>query len=325
MGIKTGIIRYNLRERGRRHRGLDRNFDTVAAAALINGPELQERVKNGDLLGYYGHYVREKFGMDVGEGRLVGSKMVHIEPALRTISIRADADGWVEHEAEFLDTAPGRLSARMFNSKAGGFSSAITAPKRGSVQVPKQFHGFDYVLEPNYTTNRGYTLDSAGNRVEIGTEELSDEELAVFDDVAQYNGLVDATNAVLDRVQGEFNAQAEVLLALQQETIEYQGIIARMQVALDSAKTAQDAAVAAALAAAAVQAPPPVITQEPVKPEDLLDSTALGTIRREHTHLADADSFLNAPLHGYQSEDKPVEPPTKVDRHFARAFGIGRR
>lgn len=319
MGMKTELIRFNVRERGRRFRGQDRNFDTAALAALINGGEVQERVKNGDLLGYYGHWPRVKFGMDVQEGAMVGGKPVHLEPAIRTTSIKAYPDGTIEHQAEFLDTAPGRLAERLYKSKTGGFSSAINAPRRGSMQVPNGFFGFDYVLEPNFTGNRGYALDSAGNRIEL--EGLDEADAEVLDAVEEYTGMVLATTAMLDRVQADYDRQAEVVLVLQQENVEYESEIARLQAALDSAKEQIAKAMAVPPAAAEQDAGEPVPTQV-----EVLDDARSRGIPVSRSRFAGAEAFLSdkTKLAGFEKseDDREDEKPTAADRYFARAFGV---
>lgn len=151
--LKTPVIRYSLKERGRKFRGVERSFDIAAIVATINGGTCQERVKHRDMHGYYGHWPRVRFGMNPAEGGMDSGKAVAIEPALVTVLLKADADGTVQHQAEFLPTQAGQLAAKLFQARAGGFSSAIDTLK-------PEFFGFDYVLEPNYSTNRGYSLDS---------------------------------------------------------------------------------------------------------------------------------------------------------------------
>lgn len=161
MAKKIGPIRYNVNERGRQYRGTDRRFDLRALCSLVNGPEVQERVKNRDMVGYYGHWQRAKFGLVPPEWVLMGDKQFNLEPAIVTTRLQASEDGTIEHETEFLDTESGKIAARLHDSKTGGFSSAIQANPRGGFDVPTMFAGFDYVLEPNFTTNRGYAFDSA--------------------------------------------------------------------------------------------------------------------------------------------------------------------
>ena len=158
--MKTGVIKFNVTQRGRKHRGVDRNFDTAALASVVNGPEVQERVRKRDLHGFFGHGPRAAFGMSPPEFAVVQGKQVVIEPALITTMLKADGNGNIEHEAEFLDNPPGRAAKRMWGNKVGGFSSAISCREYGGRDVPLSFHGFDYVFEPNFSTNRGWALDS---------------------------------------------------------------------------------------------------------------------------------------------------------------------
>ncbi|WP_428383710.1 hypothetical protein [Nevskia ramosa] len=161
--MKTPLIKYNVRERGRQHRGARRNFDCATLASIINGPEVQERVANRDLHGYLGHWVRMDHGMEPPEGAIVGGKMVVLEPAFVTTHLRADDQGNIEHISETMDNANGAAVERYMNSKAGGFSSAIRTTVRSGLDIPVSFHGFDYVKEPNFTDNRAYNvMDSVG-------------------------------------------------------------------------------------------------------------------------------------------------------------------
>lgn len=196
MGKRTGIIKFNVKDRGRKFRGVDRNFDTVELAKLINGGDVQERVKHGDMLGFYGHWPRVKFGMNPIEGAVVGGKVIHLEPAVRTVYLKAYPDGTIEHEEEFLETNPGKLAERLHLSKSGGFSSAIDVRRVGPKQMPFGFYGFDFVLEPNFSTNRGYDPALDG---------VSDESLMLLDEVGAYNEIVETTNRLLDSVQSAYD------------------------------------------------------------------------------------------------------------------------
>jgi hypothetical protein len=320
MGTKTDIIRFNVKDRGRKHRGQDRNFDTAKLADLINGPEVQERVKNRDLVGYWGHWPRVKFGLEPGEAALVKGKVVNLEPAVVTTFLKAYPDGTIEHQAEFLDTAPGRLTERMHASKVGGFSSAINAPRRGSMQVPVSFHGFDYVQEPNFTGNRGYAFDSAGNRIDGN---LGDEEQAVLDEVGQYTALVDATTAMLDRVQAEYDQQALVVTALHEETVAMSGELAKVKADLQQARRAEKAALDAVAAAKPVEKTV-VEPQEPSR-QEVLDAAGAIAKREHDTKFASAEAFKNASLTGYDKtgSDEKQEPPNAADNYVARRWGRG--
>ena len=169
--METSVIRYNLRERGRRYRGSERNFDIPTIVNAINSPECQERVKNRDMLGYYGHWPRIKFGMLPQEGSMALGRPAIVEPALVTVYLKASPDGTIEHKAEFLGTDSGQVAAKLYASRTGGFSSAIDC------DIPC-FFGLDYVLEPNYSTNRGYALDSvSGISLDAVDNEIQNEQL----------------------------------------------------------------------------------------------------------------------------------------------------
>ena len=220
MTARTGIIKYNLTERGRSVRGPARNFDIPALARMINGPDVQERVKHGDMIGYFGHWPRVQFGLNPAEGGVVNGKAVAIEPAIRTISIKADpVTGDVEHEAEFLDTASGKIAARMWASKAGGFSSAINTRPVGDKAFPLGFHGFDYVNEPNYSTNRGYGLALDGV---FGEEDM-------FDAVAERQAMLDQCASMLDTMQAEYDRMAATLDKVTQENTYYVAQLAKRE------------------------------------------------------------------------------------------------
>lgn len=218
MGIKTGIIKYNLADRMRKHRGQERNFDMVAAERLLNGAAVQERIKHGDMLGYFGHWPRVQFGLDPVEGGFVGGKQVSLEPCLRTTYLKAYANGDVEHEAEFLDTDSGKIGARIWASKAYGFSSAIDTKRLGNVQVPVGFFGFDLVKEPNFSSNRGYAVALDG---------VFDSE-DVLDAVSERNAMFEAMNAVLDGVQAEHERTIQTLDRVLQENEELMSMLVRL-------------------------------------------------------------------------------------------------
>lgn len=178
----TDLITFNVHARGRVARGAERNFDTASLATIINGPSVQERVKHGDLVGYYGHWPRVKFGMSPVEGGIADGKVVHIDPAIRVVHLEADPDGTIRHRTEFLNTPSGVIARALFESKQGGFSSVISVYPNTSPGVVKAFDGFDYILEPNVTFNRGHKvfLDSAESASGAEVVELMDSVLADY-------------------------------------------------------------------------------------------------------------------------------------------------
>ena len=227
--MQTKVITYNLTDRGRRYRGKERSFNLRAIAEAINGPACQERVASRDMQGYYGHWPRIKFGMNPAEGGLDKGRPALVEPALITTMLRAHEDGTVEHQAEFLPTDSGRLAAKLYDGRTGGFSSVIDERR-------PEFFGFDYVLEPNYSTNRGYTLDDTSEMT------LDDIEAAIYDE--QMRGvmrLLDSANDTRDR-------QNEVIEHLRAENEQLLSMLAAS--GRDPAKVALDAAFVAPVIAA---------------------------------------------------------------------------
>ena len=156
MALRTKEITYNVHDRGRQALGQDRRLDLDLLAKIVNSPATQERVKNGDMLGYYGHWPRRVFGMAMCEGGIVNGKRVSLEPACRTFLLHCDNSGNITHREEFLSGQDGQISQRLYEDKVGGWSTAIDAVPNTDPALPTVFHGVDYVQEPNYHTNRGH-------------------------------------------------------------------------------------------------------------------------------------------------------------------------
>lgn len=221
--MQTKVITYNLKDRGRQYRGKERNFNIRAICDAINGPACQERVKSRDMVGYYGHWPRIKFGMNPAEGGMDAGRPSLVEPALVTTLLRAHPDGTIEHQAEFLSNDPGQVAAKLYSGRVGGFSSAID-------QHRPEFFGFDYVLEPNYSTNRGYTLDDVRDMT------LDDIEAAIYDE--QLRGVM----RLLDSANDERDRASEVIESLRAENEQLLSMLAAKGVnashALDSVAVA---------------------------------------------------------------------------------------
>ncbi len=210
--MQTEIIKYNLADRGRKYRGKDRHFNIAALVAAINSPATQERVRKRDMLGYYGHWPRIKFGMDPSEGGLEKGLPALVEPAIVTTYLHANDDGTIEHRAEFLKTDSGKVAEKMYESHVGGFSSAII-----DNALRTEFFGFDYVNEPNYSTNRGWSLDSASGRYldSVGNE-VDDSEVQA----AAYAEQIRTIKALLDSVTAERETYEKAMAALRAENDE---------------------------------------------------------------------------------------------------------
>lgn len=204
------IIKYNLKDRGRNYLGKERNFNIPAIVAAINSPRTQERVKTRGMLGYYGHKVRQLGGLDPSEAIVLNGKYNEVEPAIITTYLKAFPDGTIEHQTEFIDNEPGRKAAKMWESKVGGFSSAIDE------SIP-EFYGFDWVLSPNYSGNRGYTLDSTSNITfdSILAEVKAEQEELFLRLIESKENQINALSIALDSVTAE-NEELMSLLSKKQ-------------------------------------------------------------------------------------------------------------
>jgi len=211
---KTRIITYNLKDRGRQYRGQERHFDIPAIVRAINSPECQERVKSRDMLGFYGHWPRVRFGMTPSEGGIQGA----VAPALVTTYLKAYEDGTIEHQEEFLDTDTGKIAWKMFEGRVGGFSSAID-------QRRPAFYGFDYVNEPNYSTNRGYALDGvlSGEYTLDSTNPMTIEQVEAAMRDEQLHGLM----ALLDSVERQNKMANDTIESLRDEVDELHALLTK--------------------------------------------------------------------------------------------------
>lgn len=198
MGKRTGVIKYNINETGRTFTGTPRKIDVDATMRLVNGPEVQEAVSKGDIVGYVGHQYREKFGLDTPETVIVDGKAVVLEPNTKTIYIKCYPNGDIEHEQEFLDTAAGRVGQRLWESGAYGFSSVFYAPDEGGLRTPRNYFGMDLVRGPNFDANRGNTgamLDSISAGGNSGLCDFAAEHAALLDSVDRHIQQVEASAA----------------------------------------------------------------------------------------------------------------------------------
>jgi hypothetical protein len=230
------VIRYNLKERGRQYRGQERHFDIPRIVDSINGPATQERVQTRAMLGFFGHWPRLKFGLEPAEGGVVDGAAQAIEPAVVTVHLHAFDDGTIEHRTEFLDTSSGQLAARMHANRVGGFSSAIDPSK-------PELYGFDYVNDPNYSTNRGYDLM---------LDSVTSGQMT-FDDIllAEQAEHVDAVNRLFAALEASLRLALDSSANFERENVELMDLVARREAeikALQSRGTLLDSAASAASA-----------------------------------------------------------------------------
>jgi hypothetical protein len=283
MPQKVGPITFNCRQRLRKHRGVERNFDAVAMAAVVNSPAVQERVAKGDMLGYYGHFPRVMFGMEPGEAGIHNGKMILLDAAICTTKLEAAADGTITHEAEFLDTAAGEKAWALHQSKKGGFSSAISCKSVGGNSVPHTFHAFDYVWEPNFSGNRGYCLDG----VLDGTDEdgFPGAPGAVFDSVAggaQGMGLVRMFDSMYATLQADHDM---VLKNMQRVAAENEELLSMLSRRPEEVQRAAKLALATLDSAGVLRKDTRPLVPRAARVD--LDSSELGRIARAFDSVAD--------------------------------------
>lgn len=205
MANKTKEITYNLYERGRKYTGIDRNnMNVPLLVKMINSPAVQEMVKLGQLHGYYGHQIRALYGMTPPETMFVNGKTIRLEPAFKTIYLKAKDNGDVSHVAEFYNNDSGEFAKRQYQAGVGGFSTAISCEKIGMSYNPTGFYGFDYVTQQNYYDNMGdgQLFDSATARASEREQQLLREQIVMqFDSIHQQLQLIQANEHSLDLIQ----------------------------------------------------------------------------------------------------------------------------
>ncbi|NDM09807.1 hypothetical protein [Acinetobacter baumannii] len=153
---KTKVLSYNLHDRCRKYTGVDRsNVDVDVMINLINSNHVQEMVATNSLQGFYGHQIRQRYGMVPPETVPIKGKLVYLSRAFKTIELRASKDGTVEHREEFYDNEPGEIALQDYKAQAGGFSTSVNYKNVGGRLIPTGFFGFDFVAQPNYASNVG--------------------------------------------------------------------------------------------------------------------------------------------------------------------------
>ncbi|WP_052700090.1 hypothetical protein [Methylocucumis oryzae] len=196
-------ITYSLADRGRTVTGVPR--DKINIKAIVddmNSQTCQEKVASRDMHGYLGHWPRVRFNSLLPiTGGLADGKVHYLQPALVTTYLKAFPDGTVEHQSELLDTDPGIAAQKMWDSKVGGFSSAIDFKAN-------RFYGFDYVPDPNFIKNsyRGVMmLDSASSMTEDELDFEISNEIAqgLMQVINQRDFLLDQANAALNNAIAE--------------------------------------------------------------------------------------------------------------------------
>lgn len=160
---------FNLFQEGRTYTGHHRNYILENAIKTCYAPETREKIRLREALGYLGHGRRELAGRlalpEVSAIKMADGTACITEnvPSNVTTAFEVNKDGMVTHTQEILETAPGKIISGLNASKVGGFSWAcggVDGGAGGRTRIT-DFHGFDYVMNPGFATNRGYILESA--------------------------------------------------------------------------------------------------------------------------------------------------------------------
>lgn len=179
----TDLKRKNTYQNGRK-------YLVSAVADILNSPETQERMKLGELFGYYGHGRREAHFNRTGSIRLPETSVIMVEgapvvvdnvPSNRTVDISVSPDGIVSHTQEILDTPTGMIVDGMERSKAGGWSWATKGGTQAGKAIIQEYAGMDFVGIPNFIS-----LDRAA----LMTESPEDEERQIVS-VLMENGMTE--------------------------------------------------------------------------------------------------------------------------------------
>lgn len=226
MSLKSRItksISYNLNDRGRQHSGKDRsNVDVQGMIRKINSPHTQEQVESGSFNGFYGHQIRQRYGMIPPESVEIDGKILLLEPAIRTVSIHAAEDGTVTHKQEFYDNKSGNFALNQYVAKIGGFSTAMNYYIDGNILRPNVFGGMDYVFSPNFVDNASIGLfDSAegGEAITLINSMLEYEIVALYDSMNDSAQNADYLQAMSDRAR-KAEKELQRLKAQQRRRIE---------------------------------------------------------------------------------------------------------
>lgn len=170
-------IKFSLLDEGRKYTGHHRKYILESARTVCYAPETREGIQLREKFGFLGHGRRVLTGkLQLGETELVrlpNGQSILLEniPSNVTTFFEVSQNGDVEHHQELLlENEPGKTVFGLHKSRVGGFSWACGGADGGAMGATKinSFEGFDYVLNPGFSANRGYILESA----DAGTRDM---------------------------------------------------------------------------------------------------------------------------------------------------------
>lgn len=249
------IIRceFSLFDQGRTYTGNHRKYVLENARAIAVDPSVMERIRLRECLGFYGHGRRVMAKkMRIGEVEAIKlpdgtAIVVNNTPSNVTRALDIRSDGTIYHEQEILESETGKIVSQLNGSKVGGFSWACPGADGGRLKPTTLtgFEGFDYVLNPGFSGNRGYVLESADgvtvsqdlilecvSRV-VGDDKRAEEYLKAW----QADAVLEAADLRERLILADSN-MADTLATLEAKATAYEALTKQEQVAV---KLAQDA------------------------------------------------------------------------------------
>ncbi len=235
---------FNIFDTGRKYTGKQRGYILNNVKSVLNSPEVQERLRLRELVGYVSHGLREMAGkLTLGETlpvQLPNGQMtvVNAIPANVTVELSIDDDGNLTHTQEVLDNDEGRKVLGLHNSRIGGFSWACGGGKLGGNTLINGFFGFDYVHNPLFAANRGYVLDSESGEEEFDRQAILDNLSSAGVPDENREMVLDAFNASIAFESAQYKG---MLLDAQQVIADQDEKTQELQQLLDSASEETEA------------------------------------------------------------------------------------
>ncbi len=219
---------FSLLDTGRRYTGRHRKYVIENAREICYSPATRESIRLREAFGYYGHGRRILGGRDdltlaeVGVITLPNGEqaMVSNIPSNITVAFDVSEGGQVTHTQEILDTETGKIVAGLHTSRVGGFSWACpgTDGKQARPTMLSGFSGFDYVLQPGFSANRGYVLESAqGNLILESVAAVVGNETRAEQLVAGWK--LDLQNRVADMENAIFESEGRYAEAMMERKV----------------------------------------------------------------------------------------------------------
>ena len=178
--LRTVEDSFNLFNSGRKLQQNGRDYVIQSVQGMINSPETQEGLRLGEHYGYYGHQSRQNAKkLNIGETEIINIQgkpiVVQNVPSNVTREISCDDNGIVTHTQEILGTPTGIIVNGMYDA-AGGWSWATGGSQNLLTKqaIARSFHGFDYVLQPNYISL---------NKTAMMTESVSNIESMLLESI----------------------------------------------------------------------------------------------------------------------------------------------